>query len=57
MLIRILDGVSSGIYQLIFFTPEALLNHKRWRNLLHTEPYIQRLWVVVIDEAHTVIKW
>lgn len=52
-----LDGVANGNYQLIYFTPEALLNHKRWRNVLHSEVYGQRLRVVVIDEAHTVIKW
>lgn len=53
----VLDKVTSGDYQLVFFTPEALLNHKKWRNLLHTDAYVSRLRVVVIDEAHTVVKW
>ena len=55
--VSILDGVTNGEFQLIFFTPEAILNHKRWHNLLCTNVYKERLQVVVIDEAHTVIKW
>ena len=40
-----------------FFTPEALLNHRKWRNLLRTDAYVSRLRVIVIDEAHIVVKW
>ena len=50
-------GVKTGKYQLVYFTPEALLEHIRWRKLLRTEVYSTRLRVLVIDEAHTVIKW
>ena len=53
----VLKGVRNGDFQLVFFTPEAILNHKRWRNILLTEIYALRLRVVVIDEAHTVVKW
>lgn len=52
-----MDDVKKGKYQLVYFTPEALLEHSRWRNLLRGENYSSRLRVVVIDEAHTVIKW
>ena len=52
-----MDGVKNGKYQLVYFTPEALFEHKKWRNLLRGEIYSSRLRVVVIDEAHTVIKW
>ena len=52
-----LDGIANGIYQLVFFTPESVLNHKRWRNLLRSEIYMRRLRVIVIDEAHTVTEW
>ncbi|XP_065892414.1 uncharacterized protein [Dysidea avara] len=55
--VSILEGVANGEFQLIFFTPEAILNHKRWRNLLCSDVYKERLQFVVIDEAHTVIKW
>ena len=52
-----LERVAKGNYQLIFFTPEALLNHRKWRDLLRSDIYLSRLRVVVIDEAHTVINW
>ena len=53
----VLDKVICGDYQLVFFTPEALLNHRKWCNLLRTDAYVSRLRVIVIDEAHTVVKW
>lgn len=40
-----------------FFTPEAILNHRKWHNLLRSDVYVSRLRVIVVDEAHTVIKW
>ena len=55
--VSIMEGVSNGEFRLIFFTSEAILNHKRWHNLLRSDVYKERLQVVVIDEAHTVIKW
>jgi len=52
----ILDGVRNANYQLVFFTPEALLR-SRWRKVLRSEPYSTRLRVMVIDEVHTVVEW
>lgn len=40
----------------IFYT-RSYLNHKQWRKILLTEIYEFQLWVVVIDESHTVVKW
>ena len=52
-----IEGVKAGRYQLVFFTPEALLEHTRWRKLLTAGIYSARLRVLVVDEAHTVIQW
>jgi len=52
-----LEGVIKGEYQLVFFTPEILLNAKNWRQLVQTESYTRRVKTLVIDEAHTVKKW
>lgn len=52
-----LAGVSRGEYQLVFFTPEMLLNDKKWRLLLQGDDYKRRVRGLVIDEAHTVKKW
>ena len=45
-----------GEHGLIFFTPELLLE-RRWRDVLHSKPYDQRVRAFVVDEAHTVKKW
>lgn len=49
--------VIDGKYQLVFFTPELLINQRRWRELLKGDVYEERLRALVIDEAHTVKKW
>ncbi len=49
------QAVMRGEYQLIFFTPELLL--ERWRQLLGTSHYTRRVKAFVMDEAHTVKKW
>ena len=51
------EGVCIGEYHLVYFTPEILLGGKMWRNLLVGDVYSSWLHVVVIDEAHTVVKW
>ena len=53
----ILDGVARGLYQLVFFTPEMLITNKRWRRVIESDAYAQRLKAFVIDEAHCVKKW
>lgn len=50
-------GVRQGQYNLVFFSPEILLNVKAWRELLLGPIYAKRLRALVIDEAHTVKKW
>ena len=47
----------AGNFQLLYFTPEALLENKRWRRLLQDVTYATRIKCCVIDEAHTVKKW
>ena len=51
------DGVKNGNFRLVFFTPELLLERKRWRHLLQKEHYMKRLKGFIVDEAHTVKKW
>lgn len=50
-------GVSVGAYKLVFFTPELLMDNKRWRKVLMSNVYTARLKAFVVDEAHTVRKW
>ena len=52
-----LAQVRNGHYQLVFFSPEALLGVRRWRQMLQGELYSQRIVAFVVDEAHCVKKW
>ena len=40
-------GVKKGDYRLVFFTPEMLLERRRWRNMLKGEVYTTRLQIAV----------
>ena len=51
------EGVLMEEYQLILFTPEMLIEVKRWRKMLLEDVYSSRLRAFVVDEAHTVKKW
>ena len=48
-------GVQMGKYNLVYFTPELLLDNRRWRSVLTS--YCNRLKGFIIDEAHCVAKW
>lgn len=50
-------GVKRGNYQVVLFTPELLLDNKKWRSMLLGDVYSKRLRAFVVDEAHTVKKW
>lgn len=49
--------ICSGKYQLVFMSPEALLTDDRWRDMLQSLVYQERLVAIVVDEAHCVKKW
>ena len=50
-------GVTTGKYQLVFITPEKLINSNQWRKIIQTDVYTERLKALVIDEAYCVKKW
>ena len=54
---EMLEKFKNGECQLIFFTPEALLECSKWRKLLRTDFYASTMRVVVVDEAHTAVEW
>ena len=49
---RTVDAVMNGQYQLLFISPEALLESRRWRDILREEPYTSNLVAFAVDEAH-----
>ena len=52
-----LQGLHEGQYQIVFFSPEALLCSDTWRDMLQTSVYQDNVVGLVIDEAHLVKKW
>lgn len=51
------EGVEEGKFSLVHFTPEMLLQSRKWREMLRNDVYTLKLRALVIDEAHTVKKW
>ena len=49
--------IMQGEFQVVYFTPESLVLNRRWRRMLLSEVYQERLRALAIDEAHTVQKW
>ncbi len=50
------QGVYNGKYSLVFFTPELLLQERRWRELITSSVYMQRIKAFIVDEAHCAKK-
>ena len=44
-------------YKVIFTAPEAVIGVERWRSLLSTPVFSERIVTVAGDEAHCVCKW
>ncbi|XP_033745061.1 putative ATP-dependent DNA helicase Q1 [Pecten maximus] len=51
------DAILAGHFDFIFGSAEQLVEDTTWRAMLTTEPYQSKLGLIVVDEAHTVIKW
>ena len=49
--------VEQGECQIVYGSPEAFLSSKRWRAMLSSEIYKERLHLVAIDEAHCICHW
>ena len=50
-------GILEGKYQLVFLSPEQLINNRRFRCMCQSEYYQDKLIALVVDEAHCVKKW
>ena len=51
------EGICNGAYQLVYFTPEMLILSKKWRRVIESDVYQERLKGFVVDEAHCVKNW
>ena len=50
----VISRVLQGDLQLLYISPENLLNNKRFRSMLLTPKYKDHLVALVVDEAHCV---
>ena len=53
----IIQRVIKGKVQLVFISPESILNNPMFRNMLHSQHYRNKLVALAIDEAHCVKTW
>ena len=51
------EEIASGCYQVIFMSPEALLEDTERRDMLLSTHFQKNLVGFVVDEAHCVKKW
>ena len=53
----VISRVLKGNVQLLYISPENLLNNPRFRLMLLTSKYKEHLVALVVDEAHCVKTW
>lgn len=51
------SDILNGKCSLVFGTPEAWLLNDKWRNMLLSEIYREKLFGIVVDEVHMTYKW
>ena len=54
---KAIEEIHEGKYQILFFSPEQLLQNLAWREMLLSPIYNKNLVGFVVDEAHCVKKW
>ena len=52
-----LGGVLNGDAQLVYLSPESVLSHTIWREMIRTPCYQNNLVCLAVDEAHLIDKW
>ncbi len=46
------EEIHKGDYQLLFFSPEAILTEESWRDIFQSQVYGENVVGFVVDEAH-----
>ena len=49
--------IIGGQFSMIYISPELLLRKAKWREMLRSDLFQERLVGFIIDEAHCVKKW
>ena len=49
--------LTSGCYTLVYSSPESLLNNEDTREIIGSRVYKERVFGIVVDEAHCISHW
>ncbi|RXN19558.1 mediator of RNA polymerase II transcription subunit 34-like protein [Labeo rohita] len=49
--------IAAGRFSIVFGSPELLVGVKKWRDMLQTDVYRERLIGMAVDEVHTIVLW
>ena len=52
-----IKSVLKGDVQLLYISPESILNNKKFRYMLQKCRYQEKLVALIVDEAHCVQMW
>jgi bloom syndrome protein len=52
-----ITNIMNGEIQLVYISPESLICNPKYRNMLLSTTYQERLVALVVDEAHCVKMW
>lgn len=51
------NDIVHGRCQIVFGSAEKVAGEEKWRKVWQTSLYQDRLYAIVVDEAHTVNQW
>ena len=54
---EVVSKVLNGDVQIVFISPENLINNKSYRDMLLSEKYKNKLVGFIVNEAHCVKTW
>jgi superfamily II DNA helicase RecQ len=52
-----IQQVEMGSFAIVYATPEGLLKSERWRHMLTSKVYREKLCAIAVDEAHVIKQW
>ena len=52
-----IQSILNGRFQIVFTSPEQVLQNLQWREMLRLPVYRKNLMALVVDEAHCVKDW
>ena len=54
---KVTGAVLGGEVQMVFISPESLLNNKKIQSMLLRDVYQERMVALIVDETHCVQMW